>query len=546
MLTNAAGCDSLLVLDLVIGQLNTTPLTETACGSYTLNGQTYTQSGTYLQMLSNAAGCDSLLVLDLVIGQLDTTTLTETACGSYTLNGQTYIQSGTYAQMLTNGAGCDSLLVLNLVIGQPDTTILTANTCDSYTLNGQTYTQSGAYTQMLTNAAGCDSILTLQLDVWPPPMLQTNQQNPSCLTSGNGQAEAVAIQGASPFTYLWSDGQTTALATGLNAGEHTVTLTDANGCTAVETVILTPQYQMFSAFTVLENLACHGDSTGAVVAAPMGGVAPYEYQWAHGPQTASLSGLPAGIYFVTITDANGCTATGATVFMDPSLLELSTGSLPAACAEAADGMASVETTGGTAPYTYLWSNGSGEASIGSLPAGVYGVTVTDDLGCAVSAEVEVTALVFAPNRTVIQEGHTLTALETDAQYQWINCADGLPIPDATEQSFTPVGSGSYAVVLSRGACRDTSLCVEVMVVNTGEVQIVLQQAEAFPNPNDGQFVLRLPWPAELTLYDAAGRTLQTGHYGAGVHTMRINAPAGVYWLAVRQAKGVQTIKLVRK
>lgn len=525
---------------------DTTPLTAIACDSYTLNGQTYTQSGTYMQILTNAAGCDSTLVLDLVIGQFDTTPLTDTACGSYTLNGQTYTQSGIYMQMLTNTTGCDSILILDLVIGQFDTITLLATTCDSYTLNGQIYTQSGTYTQMLTNAAGCDSLLILELDVLSPPVLQTNQQNPSCLTSGNGQAEAVAVQGVPPFTYLWSDGQTTAIATGLNAGEYTVTLTDANGCMAVETVILTPQYQLFSAFTVLENLTCHGDSSAEVIVAPMGGVGPYQFQWSHGPQTALLSGLPAGIYHVTITDANGCTATGATMFTDPPVLELLADSTPAACEEATDGTADAAVMGGMPPYTFLWSNGSSEAGIGSLSPGVYGVTVTDQLGCSASMEVEVLAGIFTPNLTVIQEGNILTALEADALYQWINCADALPIPGATGHSFTPAMSGSYAVVLSRGACRDTSLCVEVMIVSTGEVEVVLQQAEAFPNPNDGQFSLRLPWAAALTLYDAAGRTLQTGHYGAGVHTMRIDGPAGIYCIAIQHAKGVQTIKIVQK
>ncbi|MBX2926878.1 MAG: T9SS type A sorting domain-containing protein [Saprospiraceae bacterium] len=418
--------------------------------------------------------------------------------------------------------------------------------------NGQTTAtaiglSAGAYVVTVSDAAGCVREIGITIPELPPlENLILDVQQPLCNTSDDGTVTASIAGGDSTYTFMWSNGQTGALASGLQPGTYSVTATDANGCTATETVTLTGQYQLFSSFTVLETLTCHGDSTAEVLAAPMGGVGPYQFQWSHGPQTALLSGLPAGIYHVTITDANGCTATGATVFTDPPALELLADSTPAACEEAADGTADAAVMGGMPPYTFLWSNGSNETGIENLLPGVYGVTVTDQLGCSASMEVEVLAGIFTPNLTVIQEGNILTALETDANYQWINCADGLPIPGATGHSFAPAMSGSYAVVLSRGACRDTSLCVEVMIVSTGEVEVVLQQAEAYPNPNDGQFVLRLPWAAALTLYDAAGRRLQTGHYGAGVHTMRIGAPAGVYWLVIQHAKGVQTIKIVRK
>jgi hypothetical protein len=147
------------------------------------------------------------------------------------------------------------------------------------------------------------------------------------------------------------------------------------------------------------------------------------------------------------------------------------------------------------------------------------------------------------NLFVEQMGAQLTAAETDAEYQWLNCADGLPIPGATQQTFTPAGSGSYAVVLSRGACRDTSFCITVMVVNTGEVEAVLQQAEAYPNPNGGQFELRLPWAAEVTTYTAVGRALRNMRYDQGEHQMYIGEP-GAYLLVVKHAGGSQAIRVI--
>lgn len=143
-----------------------TTLSASACGSYQLNAQTYTSSGTYTQVLTNATGCDSTLTLNLDIRNATAGVLNASTCApSYTLNSQSYTASGVYTQTLTNAAGCDSTLTLNLTLLQPSASSLSANACDSYTLNGQTYTASGVYTQMLTNAAGCDSTLTLTLVV---------------------------------------------------------------------------------------------------------------------------------------------------------------------------------------------------------------------------------------------------------------------------------------------------------------------------------------------------------------------------------------------
>ncbi len=165
--TNAAGCDSTLTLNLTINHLESSTLNETACLSYTLNGQTYTASGTYVQNLTTVGGCDSTLTLNLTISNFSTSTLNETACGPFTLNNETYTTSGTYTQTTTSVFGCDSIITLNLTVNQATTSQLDVIACDTYTLNGETYTASGTYTQNLTNVGGCDSTLALNLVIHP-------------------------------------------------------------------------------------------------------------------------------------------------------------------------------------------------------------------------------------------------------------------------------------------------------------------------------------------------------------------------------------------
>tara|TARA_B100000508_G_scaffold137355_2_gene131763 strand:- start:59565 stop:63446 length:3882 start_codon:yes stop_codon:yes gene_type:complete len=171
VLTNQAGLDSTVTLNLTINQPNTGSETITSCENFTwnTNGQTYTQSGQYTEVLTNQYGCDSTITLNLTINQSSNSSETISSCENYiwTTNGQTYTQSGQYTEILTNQHGCDSTVTLDLTINQPNTSTETITSCDSYTWNttGQTYNQSGNYTTVLNNVQGCDSTVTLELTI---------------------------------------------------------------------------------------------------------------------------------------------------------------------------------------------------------------------------------------------------------------------------------------------------------------------------------------------------------------------------------------------
>ncbi len=102
-------------------------LSENHCDSFTLNGQTYTSSGIYSQILTNSAGCDSIINLNLTINQSTSNTITDEGCGNYILNGQTFTSSGNYTQNLLNVAGCDSIISLSLTIYQTPQVSITFN-----------------------------------------------------------------------------------------------------------------------------------------------------------------------------------------------------------------------------------------------------------------------------------------------------------------------------------------------------------------------------------------------------------------------------------
>jgi dienelactone hydrolase len=216
-----------------------------------------------------------------------------------------------------------------------------------------------------------------------------------------------------------------------------------------------------------------------------------------------------------------------------------------ACAGDADGAIAVLAQG-VPPLSYAWAGSAAtSASLGGLAAGAYTVTVTDGACQSLTLEVDLPdgpALDLAVNLL----GDTLTAAETDADYQWIDCGTGLLIAGAVQQSFAPSQSGSYAVRLSRGGCQQITGCIEVVIVGLKDAGAGIRHAHVFPNPNAGRFTLELPWPAAAALHDAMGRLLWQQPFAAGQHELTLDAPAGVYLLVLRHGGGGQVVRVVRR
>jgi hypothetical protein len=171
---NAAGCDSVATLILTVRNTSTSTTTVTRCSNqlpYVWNGTNYNASGTYIFTTTNAAGCDSVAVLSLIVNNVTTSTTNITRCSNqlpYLWNGINYNVSGTYTFSTTNAAGCDS--VATLVLNVSNTTTSTTNVirCSNqlpYVWNGTAYSANGTYTFNTTNAAGCDSVATLVLTI---------------------------------------------------------------------------------------------------------------------------------------------------------------------------------------------------------------------------------------------------------------------------------------------------------------------------------------------------------------------------------------------
>ncbi len=171
LLTNYKGCDSIVKLDLTIKDtsMKFIQVFQGNCNPYVLNGQSYSKGGVYYQKQTNYLGCDSTIVLSLHVPE-DTIHLNVNSCDSFVIGGQTYKTSGKYELSYTNRFGCDSTILLNLKVATSDSSKVIFKVCDNnlpFKYNGQQYTQAGQYKQLTTTYDGCDSVINITLIVNP-------------------------------------------------------------------------------------------------------------------------------------------------------------------------------------------------------------------------------------------------------------------------------------------------------------------------------------------------------------------------------------------
>jgi large repetitive protein len=245
---------------------------------------------------------------------------------------------------------------------------------------------AGTYTCTITDANGCTRTQSFTI-TQPAALANTSSQtNVTCNGALTGSATVVVSGGTLGYTYSWApSGGTAATATGLGAGTYTCTITDANGCTRTQSFTITQPVAITNTNSQT-NLLCNGATSGSAIVNVSGGTPGYSYLWApSGGTAATASGLGAGTFTVTITDANGCTSTQSFTITQPAAIAAIPASTAATCG-GNNGTASVIASGGTPGYTYSWAPLGGTASTATgLPAGTYTCTITDANGCTTTS-----------------------------------------------------------------------------------------------------------------------------------------------------------------
>ena len=419
-----------------------------------------------------------------------TATLTPSVAGAYTYlwsNGQTTasatgLSAGTYTVTATSAAGCSAIYSINVSsTGSVSGTVTTNNaTCfgaanGSATVSGTggtapyTYSWSaggtgatktglaaGNYSVTISDVGGCSSTQSFVISQ-PTALSATATAAAISCSGGLGSASVTVSGGTAPYTYAWSNGSTSTVATGLSNGTSTVLITDAHGCTVSRSVSIA-QPSALNGSVLKTAVTCFGGSNGAATSSISGGTLPYSYSWSNGATTANLSNVAAGTYSLIVTDANGCTISLSTNIPQPSALVVSASANVGMCLST--GSASATVSGGTNPYTYLWSNGTTSATAASLLSGTYSVIVTDASGCTSNASTTLTqpsvltttmsivdvSCVGASNGSLTAHPSGGTAPYT---YAWAN--------GATTASISGLAPGMYGLTISdANGCSTTA------------------------------------------------------------------------------------------
>ena len=405
-----------------------------------------------------------------------------------TLSGVT---AGPYSVVVTDSIGCEASG--SVVISEP--TALTVSTvvvdeqnfgaCDdsatatagggtppySYEWSdGQTTAEAtglcpDTYTVTVTDSNGCEETVTITVN----PLLCTgfavaiNTESLSCFEAGDGSATAIVSGGTAPFTYSWDNGGTTDIITGLDAGQYTVTVVDAVGCTQTVSGNVT-QPALLEAAIAVDNVSCHGVANGVVELTVTGGTAPFDFDWDNGATTEDLNNVGPSSYNVLVTDENGCTVTASADVTEPDTLQVSSIDVDPTCFEGNDGSIDLTISGGLGPYLVAWDNQANTEDISGLEAGTYVATIVDQNGCIYTYTTTLTdpplvvPTISANGPTIFCEGDSVTlTASTAAGYTWSPNGE-------TTQSITVYDAGDYSVsVVTEDGCEGTSASTTVSI-----------------------------------------------------------------------------------
>jgi len=323
------------------------------------------------------------------------------------------------------------------------------------------FTPTSNWTNITFRVGGNDGI---GLDNWvskdgkfPPQVgsgnitLNANTANVKCSGQSNGTATAtVASGGIAPFTYLWSNGQTTPTATGLAAGTYTVTVIDSKGCSAIQTVSITQPAALVVAIPPVSTI-CTGESV-SLSANSSGGTPSYSYSWSNGGNSSSIFVSPSVTtgYTVTVSDAGGCTAAATVnVTVKPGIAAAITGAATICAGE----LVTLAASGGG---TYIWNTGATTSVIAASPTATTSYTVVASNGsCSNTATVTITVLnnihaaITGNNFICTGSSVTLTA-SGGTTYLWNTGSTSAFLV------ISPTSSTSYSVIVSSGACTDVA------------------------------------------------------------------------------------------
>ncbi len=427
-------------------------------------------------------------VANLCAGVYTVTVTDVNGCVATANNTITQPAAITITGSVTNPSCCangnDGNISITATGGTAGYTFAWSNSRTSQNISALT---GGNYSVIVTDANSCSVSSSPFILNNPSQLVATAAISPTSCSIG-GSANAVVAGGTAPYSYLWDNGQSAQVSTGLTSGAHLVTITDNNGCRLIYTVAIPNGCVCGIVVTnTITQASCTNTCDGAIQIGLTNANGQIRYTWNNGRTTQNVSGLCPNTYILTVTDANNCTATVNNLVINNPAPIISVISTTNASCNGTDGRATISLTGGTNPYTFNWSNGQQSSTASGLNAGVYPIIATDANGCSVvrAATVGLSNSLAVTNPVVVQNASCFgvangaafisAAGANNISYLWSN-------GEATSSASALPGGVSTITVSSAGGCVAT----RTVTINSPS-QIVLNLISTQLNcvPNTG-------------------------------------------------------------
>ena len=356
------------------------------------------------------------------------------------------------------------------------------------------------------------------------------------------QAEINVWGGTQPYTYNWSSGGNNYF-TSLNAGTHSISVLDINGCSMFESFTINNPDSIISIATT-SNTSCFGGNDGSTnINIISGGIAPFTFSSNNGltyQNSNIFSNLSVGNYSILISDSNNCLDSLNIQINSPTEIYSITSSDSLSCYNLCDGNVYVTAFGGTPPYNFSWDYGTS-----NLCAGLYNVIITDSNNCASVNN----AIVNEPDPLLINiyiSDSTLVATSGYNSYQWYS-ADGNIINGATNETFTPYTVGEYYVVVNNGECEEISYSIDYNISNILEIENNLQ---IYPNPTNGIITIIGEKIKNISIYNILGNQLfkvEKNNLNTNSRNIDLsNLARGIYTIQIEQNNKILNYQIILK